>query len=221
MAIILAASAALLSGCVGGTTYGTGVSHEKATLDDLANMLSFRRDQPDIEYRPRADLVVPEDNELVAPIEETETASAGDWPETPEERVARIRAEAEAARGSTVEENRFSRSQKRFRSPGSVASTESAPIGEGIPNISCDPQGNVMRKCTADEISRAVRAKRQELQAGTRTGTARRYLTEPPIEYRTPSGDAPMGDEGYSEEELAKIEAERKRREREMNTWRR
>lgn len=213
----------MLSGCVGGTTYGTGVSHEEATFNDIVNILSFRRDTTDIEYRPRPDLVVPEDSELVEPIDEASVAPDADWPETPEERIARVRAEAEAARGSTASENEFSRSQKRFGRAGRILERQEAPIGQGVPNVSCDPEGEIMRRCTPQEISRAVRAKREELSIGSTASATptRRYLTEPPVEYRQPSSDAPMGDEGLTEAELAELERLRKERERQMNSWRR
>ena len=40
-ALLLAAT--LLSGCIGGTTYGTGVSQEAQTVQDLSNVLSLKK----------------------------------------------------------------------------------------------------------------------------------------------------------------------------------
>lgn len=214
MAGILVAGT-LLSGCVGGTTYGTGVTQEQQTIEDLANLVTFRKKRERINYKARPDLVVPEEKVLVAPVDETASLDDQEWPETPEERIARIREEAEAANsGDTAQQNRFARSDKRFRSVQPINQAQgSAPIGEGIPDVTCDTTGNsTMRRCTGDEISKAVRAARAEIRSVGKTGYQRRYLTEPPIEYRTPSNTAPVGDEGYTEAELARIEAEEKQR---------
>ena len=197
----------LLAGCVGGTTYGTGEAQEKATVDDLVNILALRKKRTaTMDYDPRPDLVVPEDKQLVEPAQKT-AADDQQWPETPEDRIARIRDEAESVRGNVVEELRFAKSQKAYQS------VSDAPKGQGIPNVSCDPSGISMRKCTPAEISKAVRSERKEIASVGKTGHQRRYLTEPPLEYRTYSNDAPIGDQGYTEEELARAEAERKRRE--------
>jgi len=207
-------ASATLSGCVGGTTYGTGVAQEKATVEDLANILALRKKpKTRIDYEPRPDLVIPEDKQLVEPTQ----AAVGDeqsWPETPEERIARVKEEAESVRGNIIEEQRFARSQKRFQS----VDPNAEPGAQGVPNKTCDPSGVSMRRCTPSEISKAVRAERKEIAAVGKTGHQRRYLSEPPIEYRTYSNDAPIGDQGYTEAELARAEAERKRRELEVAT---
>ncbi|MCB1422700.1 MAG: hypothetical protein KDJ69_09580 [Nitratireductor sp.] len=201
-------ASAVLSGCVGGTTYGTGVAQEEATVEDLANILAIRKKpKKTIDYDPRPDLVIPEDKQLIEPAQNTGVDDQS-WPESPEKRVARVRDEADAVRGDVVEELRFARRQKSFQS----VDPNAAPRGEGIPNQTCDPSGISMRKCTPAEISNAVRAQRKEIASVGKTGHQRRYLTEPPIEYRTYSQDAPIGDQGYTEEELARIEAERKRK---------
>ena len=94
----------LLAGCVGGTTYGTGEAQEKATVDDLVNILALRKKRTaTIDYDPRPDLVVPEDKQLVEPAQKT-AADDQQWPETPEDRIARIRDEAESVRGNVIEE---------------------------------------------------------------------------------------------------------------------
>ena len=83
-----------------------------------------------------------------------------------------------------------------------------AAIGEGIPNVSCDPDGVIMRQCTSDEISRAVRASRNI--ASVDGVPTRRYLTDPPTDFRTPIATAPIGDLGYSEAELKLIKQQEK-----------
>ena len=41
MTLVAGIAVLTLSGCVGGTTYGTGVSQERQTVDDLYNMFSL------------------------------------------------------------------------------------------------------------------------------------------------------------------------------------
>ncbi len=207
---------AMVSGCVGGTTYGTGVSQEQQTIEDFTNLISFSKKKTQIDYQARPDLVVPEEKVLVTPQVDAESGAESDWPETPEQRIARVRAEAEEAQATSAGQLAFAKRQKRFRStrPGDN-SIPYAPIGQGVPNETCDPQPNgIMRQCTGFEISQAVRAERAEIKSVGKTGYQRRYLTEPPLEYRTPSANAVEGDLGYTEAEMRKIEAEKKEQER-------
>lgn len=212
----------LLSGCMGGSTYGTGVTQEKQTLDDLSNMLTFKKPRPKIDYGARPDLVIPNNKQLATPVNvggagvpTTNVYAANQnpdqnlWPETPEERLARIRAEADAAGQSRQAQKKYEQNLARYHiTPQRQMKGQEAPEGQGIPNVSCDPDGKLMRKCTSDEISRAVRQKRQQMAYGT--GPTRKYLTEPPIEYRQASAAAPQGDLGYTEEELKRIEEEKR-----------
>lgn len=211
----------LLSGCTGGTTYGTGVGQEKQTLNDVTEMLTLKKKRNVIDYSARPDLIIPNQKQLVAPVDEVETAQNSQWPESPEQRIARIRATAEEAQATNKSRIEFARSNKQYLSnKKNKYASNAAPIGQGVPNYSCDPDGLIMRQCTSDEISRAVRAKRKIKKKGFLT--KRRYLTEPPNAYLKPAGTAVIGDEGYTERELAaiakrkKLEAiERERRERE------
>lgn len=212
LALIMAGST-LLTGCVGGTTYGTGVAQEQQTVEDLANILKFRKTRKVIDYKARPDLVVPEDKILVEPEQVASTSTDSDWPETPEQRIVRVRAEADEAQKTIGGQNRFARSKKLYKSEKQSKYLQEAPIGEGVPNYTCDPDGIVMRACTKDEISRAVRAQRKLTANYGKSGTGRRYLTEPPVEYRTPAATAVAGDEGYSEAELKRMEAARKLKE--------
>ncbi len=207
----LAVAGLMLGGCVGGTTYGTGVSQEAQTIQDLSNILSLKKKRNTIDYSSRPDLVVPEEKQLVAPQENVAKAEDPNWPTSPEARVASIRAEADAANsGSLSDQLRYANQDKDFRSVQPKARVKAAPIGKGVPNISCDPDGIIMRRCTPQEISKAVRSARKQEASLGESATTRRYLTEPPVEYRTPASTAVAGDAGYTEEELKAIkEAEK------------
>ena len=80
-------------------TYGTDKTANAQLMSDMGGILSFReRRRPQIEYAPRPELVKPAkgDETLPPPQETVATASNPNWPESPEQRLARLRAEADA-----------------------------------------------------------------------------------------------------------------------------
>lgn len=83
-----------LSGCTGGTTYGTGVSHEEKTVKGLYNLLSLKpEEKKNIDYSSRPNLVMPSDQaQLPVPGEAQQTDQ--NWPVSPEQRIAIARGEA-------------------------------------------------------------------------------------------------------------------------------
>ena len=199
-----------VSGCVGGTTYGTGVSHEKQTMEGLKNIVSLKSsNDPKINYAARPDLVMPGNvNSLPQPVDEIASVEDdANWPETPEQRIARIQNEAV---------------QPHERS-GQIPVQELVRKKEGIkvaskPRVFKNPDrdGNDFIDSIRDDAngvsaSSTVRKRREELAYST--GVQRKFLTEPPVEYRTPAATAVAGDLGYSREELAALEAKRKKRE--------
>ncbi|MCF6321327.1 MAG: hypothetical protein L3J32_06105 [Rhizobiaceae bacterium] len=194
--IALMGSLLILSGCVGGTTYGTGVTQERQLLNDLEGMVSFgttKRKQR-INYSARPNLVMPAQTAtLPAPLEEEATTSNVDWPESPEQRLARIRGEAEEADPRSGE---ISIAEQRRQKAG-------IRILRGkIDNPDLDREGASTIDAAEKDKSRKVRQLRA--QYAYSTGPTRKYLTEPPVEYRTPYGSAPAGDLGVSEAEKEK-----------------
>lgn len=212
LAVFLTAGV-VLSGCVGGTTYGTGVSQEVQTVKDLSNILSLKKKRNTIDYASRSDIVVPDQKTLVEPQVPQSSQATPDWPESPEQRIARIRAEAEEANGGSLSQQvAFANQDKDLPAAPTKKILKSAPLGQGVPNISCDPDGIIMRRCSDSEIRAAVLdVRRKERYSGTGV-TQRRYLTEPPVEYRTPATSAVVGDLGYTDEELAEIARLKKER---------
>ena len=205
-ALTVVASMAL-AGCVGGTTYGTGVSQEQQTLDDVYNMFTLKRNRNNIDYTPRPDLIVPENTAaLPEPLDSETTTSNPEWPETPEERIARIQAQAGEIDPRSGE---YSTEEQRRRKEG-IAIERTGAEKKFIPGRT-DRDGNPI--LFNGERSRADRAAvlKRKAELAPSVGATRRFLTEPPIEYRTPADTAPSGAEAYTEEELA----ERKRLEEE------
>ncbi|TJW41909.1 MAG: hypothetical protein E5W83_24005, partial [Mesorhizobium sp.] len=93
----LVVSSLALSGCMGSPTYGTDKPAATQLADDLTNAFTFAPKRKEkIDYKPRPELVKPapgQKEQLPPPQESIETASA-DWPESPEQRRARLRADA-------------------------------------------------------------------------------------------------------------------------------
>lgn len=92
---------ALLSGCMSSPTYGTGKTANAQLLEDLTGVVSTgalinsQSRGSEIAYTPRAELVRPASLELLPePQQGVVTADNPAWPESPEARRARIRAEA-------------------------------------------------------------------------------------------------------------------------------
>ena len=205
---VAVAMAVGLAGCVGGTTYGTGVTQEKQTLNDVYNMFTLKNQRKNIDYSARPDLVVPENTaSLPEPLDSEVTTSNPDWPETPEQRIARIRAQAgeiDARSGEySLEE------QLREKEGIGIETQERQKFVVG----QTDRDGNpILFNGEASQARReSVLARKAELEPSR--GASRKYLTEPPVEYRIPADTAPAGAEAYSEEEIA--ERERKKKEAE------
>ena len=172
-------AAALLSGCMGSPTYGTDKTAGQQLFEDVTGVISTegligRGREAEIAYKPRPELVRPASLEVLPePQRELVSADNSAWPESPEQRRARLRAEA-----TENQEN------PNYRSP-IVASQVSTTRGTDI----------------ADDSTPEQRAEyhRRRQQTNQGDATNRRYLSEPPVEYRVPSETAAAGDLGEDE----------------------
>lgn len=184
-----ACAVALLSGCMSSPTYGTGKTANAQLLEDVTGVLAIgtgSNKEPEIAYTPRGQLVRPASLEVL-PEPQQEIAAAGNpaWPESPEERRRRLRAEAT--------ENQDNPS---YRSPIVTSA----------------------RASDTAFVTDAQRAEIQRLRRESNQGDAnyRRYLSEPPLEYRTPEATAAAGELG--EDEFRK--ANRAKRAAGKSSWR-
>jgi hypothetical protein len=190
--VALVAAAGLASGCMSSPTYGTDKSANQQLMSDLGGMFSFRdKKKAAIDYTPRPDLVKPaaHDQALPQPQDNVTTASA-DWPESPEQRLARVRAEADANVNnpnyqSSVVPDVSTVQQDNFKKPGQAWRSFEA--------------GNDDTRTTSDSAAKRAEVKKriQETQQGD--PNKRKYLSEPPTEYRQAYADAPQGELGEDE----------------------
>ena len=189
----LVAAAGLASGCMSSPTYGTDKTASAQLMSDLRGIASFRdKQKPEIDYTPRPDLVKPvKRDETLPPPQDNVTTASADWPESPEQRLARIRAEADANadnpnyKASVVPDVALAQKDNFKKAGQSWRSFEAG-------------NDDTRTTSTSDSAKRAEFKKRlQETQQGD--PNQRKYLSEPPTEYRQAYADAPQGELGEDE----------------------
>jgi hypothetical protein len=202
----LVAAAALLSGCIDSPTYGTGKSANSQLMSDMSGILSFRaKAKPPIDYAPRPELVKPAKREANLPAPQDSVATAGNpnWPESPEARNARLRADITA-----------NQDNPNYNSP--IVSDVSVDASE---DRSFKKNGEAWRAFEGDipnpaaERARKAEYERRSKETQQGSSTTRKFLSEPPIDYRQASAAAPVGELGEDEatkERRLKSEARKK-----------
>jgi hypothetical protein len=194
LAILIAGTSGIaLTGCVSSPTYGTGKTAGSQLLEDVSNVANVvpKGQKEKIDYAPRPELVRPAAGAPLPLPKESAKASA-DWPESPEERRARLKAEATAAQDDPT----------------------------FVPKIKNDGFGVQEGPLTPEEQQARFRAARKANTAGS--PNSRAFLSEPPLEYRQPSDSAPVGDLGEDEkkkERRLKREAGKSRTWRDFVPW--
>jgi len=213
----LVVSALALAGCTGGTTYGTGTSHEAATAKSLGNIFSLKNEQQAIQYKNRPELIMPANkNILPAPVQENQLATDQNWPETPEQRIAKVRADAPTGdwRGSEdLPIEYLSDTNKAGINNSSL--TQRSRRGIGRNSGGADVLEAIRADARGEGEGKLARERREQLAYST--GVKRKFLTEPPVEYRTPSANAEAGDLGISNAELTEQQKQAKKEQRDKD----
>ena len=197
----LVASSLALSGCMGSPTYGTDKTAGEQLAGDLSGAFSIMPKRgANIDYKPRPELVKPAPGQkevLPPPQESIETAST-DWPESPEQRRARLRADATAHQDDKNYKSEIVDDVQTDPVAVKKALDESGSDHMSTPGAADSDRGR------AAEIQRRL----QEQKQGD--PTTRKYLSEPPLAYRAASDAAPQGELGedeYKKERRLKKEA--------------
>jgi hypothetical protein len=196
----LGASVLTLTGCMG-PTYGTDKPAMTQFFDDLGGTMRLgKKKKAAIDYKPRPGLVQPSDTSTLPEPQQNIADTSGQWPESPEERLARIRKDADE--GKYV--SGLARTEK---SQGTEKSQET---------------DTSLRTNNTQTVERKTRtAANKQLQSNVRPVAApgqRIYLTDPPAEYRKPAETAPYGDLG--EKESVKERARKKANAEPKTGWR-
>ena len=173
--LLLAGVSLAVAGCQSGMTYGTGTTPAIQTVQDIVGIAALSNEPKEpIDYQPRPSVVTPPVvGQLPPPIDKSQTQMAANWPNDPDVLRAQVRADA-AAREASGEATPF------FRTPA-------AP--EVKPMVPTD------RPWTKEETAQVQKAfaDARAIQAVDENGNpVRRYLSDPPVEYRMPDPNAPV-----------------------------
>ncbi len=188
--VALAAVVASLSACMGSPTYGTDKPADVQLLEDVTGVLTISpKNEAPIEYKPRPELVKPVSTaQLPPPQDSINTASNPAWPESPGQRRARVRAEATINRDDVNFQPEVYDEVARAAPRRTFRRTRGDDLGANG-NTLLEGSGGDQRK----EFNRRLAANTQG------SPTSRRYLSEPPLDYRQPAATAPAGDIGEDE----------------------
>lgn len=179
-ALALCGALGILAGCSGVTTYGTGIDPGTQTIRDITGLVKLSPDDKEqIQYQERAGIVAPP-NAALPPPGEQPTVVASNFPVDPETRRKELQRQADEA-----------------GRPGELLANDPAfwakrPKNESSTGIDCDESDPrcMYRKIQAAKGTLVPSAKAQKLDENG--VPVRKYLYEPPSEYREPDPDAPM-----------------------------
>lgn len=168
------ASLLALAGC-NTPTYGTGKSPEMSMIQELTgNLAGGQKKKEPIEYKARSELVLPPSSQLPPPEQKLALSQTAAWPDDPDRNR-----KATNTSGEIPEE---------FRRGRLARGSRSAPD----PNVS---PIDVTEMNTAQRLEAQRKFREQRAAMNSLDPTERKYLTDPPVEYRVPSANAPQPDE--------------------------
>lgn len=199
----LSAAALLLGGCMASPTYGTGKSVNAQLFDDVSGMFSLNNTKPAIEYKPRPDLVKPASKDVLPAPQDNVATSNPAWPESPEQRRKRYRDIATANQGDPGYEPLVDSDAAQ------IVKADPITRGPGIDRLTTPA-------ASTDPKSQREDFKKRRAQSEQGDPTTRRYLSEPPVEYRQAAATAPANDVGEDED---KKERRQKQAASKSKTW--
>jgi hypothetical protein len=183
------AACLLLAGCMGSPTYGTGTPADKQLLDDVTGMITLTpKETKHIDHKPRPELVRPAKSEVAVlppPQDDLATSANPQWPESPEARRMRLRAEATANQANPDYDPQVAGPTSSASEPTLVRTR-----GTGVSLTGGGPDSGINQSA---EFKRRMAINKQGSE------TERRYLSEPPLTYRQPAATAPTGELGEDE----------------------
>ncbi|PAQ05320.1 hypothetical protein [Mesorhizobium temperatum] len=208
----LVVSGLALTGCMGSPTYGTDKTASAQLAGDLTSAFSVMpKNKEKIDYKPRPELVkpAPGQKELPPPQDSIATASA-DWPESPEQRRARLRAEATLHQDDPSYQAQIVDDVQTDPSAIKAAMAQSASSHPPAWTPADSDKG------------RAAEVKRRLAEGKQGDPNTRRYLSEPPVQYRAAATTAPvddLGEDEYKKARRLKKEAAAKNKSGGMFDW--
>ncbi|MEL6503877.1 MAG: hypothetical protein AAFQ10_05405 [Pseudomonadota bacterium] len=192
--IIAVVGMAALAGC-SGTTYGTGVTQEQQLVTDVSSMLTLSRgERKKIDYSARSGLVKPSKTSTLPPPAETVSSQSAYFPQNPEELESRLRDEADREQEILASGGQLS--------PELLAAREAARKRNKRSGLGASRADTDGKESYQEIVARQKEYKRRKaLREGEFSPKARKYLTQPPVEYRTPAQTAAIGEVGEKEKD--------------------
>ncbi len=183
--VVIAAGASSLTSCVSSPTYGTDKTAGEQFLDDLGESMAIgsTKKQKNIAYQPRPGLVVPKEGRLALVEPQASLSDRENNPNWVES--------PEETRQRLRQEAEEANQAGRYRSPLVTQKATSQKLG-------------------VEEQKRSYAERRKE-RLGITTNGGRRYLSDPPTDYRTvkdPSVLLDLGESEKAKEKRRKKEAE-------------
>jgi hypothetical protein len=157
-----------------------------------------RTDEPDIEYRERAPLVVPPSRNLPKPQEETAAAKTTAWPNDPDVKRRKQEAAAEKARlkgGYSAEEQARALRPSELDQAGRKASDGSSPAVGRTAEDTARPMSptELGAKNAFSSLFSSFNPNKAPEVAPFTGEPPRASMTAPPAGYQTPSPNQPYG----------------------------
>ncbi len=194
---VAAAAFALALGACNETTYGTGTSPGAQTLQDLAGIADMGGQQQEpIKYHARPGVVAPPPGAPLPPPGSDQASVAANWPKDPDAEAKRFKAEVAAREKFCAELTNKNLPECRdpgFRLPPSEQATASREPSPTLLNMNVDPGDAAHSTAAQDEQAKKLFADaRGKIAVDADGKPVRRYLTDPPSDYRVPDPNAPV-----------------------------
>jgi hypothetical protein len=186
----IAALGFALSGCLAGTTYGTGTTPGKQTIRDIAGIVALGgNDRPPIDFSARPPIVAPPSTAALPPPKDPAPAVAdANWPNDPDAN-AKAKLAASADTPLSPDWQRANAKDSQFRLPPQPADTKPFHMKDRN-EMAQEAIGNPAQDAAAKKLFADAR-RSQNGSVDANGAPVRRFLTEPPATYREPDPTAP------------------------------
>ncbi len=192
-----AAALALGLGACSQTTYGTGTPTGMQTLQDLAGIADLGgQKKAGIDYAARPGLVAPPPGAALPPPGSEQQAVAANWPKDPDAQAKKFKDQVAAREKFCADASNKKLPECRdpgFRLPssaGASASREPSPVLLNQ-NVKAGELAHSSAAQNAQAVKLFAQAKGQ-VAVDENGKPIRRYLTDPPSDYRVPDPNAPV-----------------------------
>jgi hypothetical protein len=183
-AAVLGLISAALGGCTS-TTYGTGVSPGKQTIQDIGGLVNLGGDKKGgIDYKPRPPIVAPPANAAL-PTPGTHAVATADWPNDPD--VAAKARKAAASRLSTGD----AKIDAQYDPDITLPIKHDKTVNWNDANTDRPGQKEAGSAAQDAETRKLIADAKSAVSVDANGNPIRKTLSDPPVVYRAPDPTAP------------------------------